>query len=135
MQPGKAKSAGALIDAAVRGELDQGEALRLCKECPEVVTLALLAAGKRIAELQGPSQAQQPSPSTPSGMVPVYAKPSTPQRRKKPGAKQGHPGHRRKTPERIDEREMHRLKRCPCCGGPLQRCQHVTRQPSAMCEG
>ena len=35
-----------------------------------------------------------------------------------------HSGHRRKTPDRIDERETHRLKRCPCCGGPLQRCQH-----------
>jgi len=30
--------------------LHQGEALRLCKECPELVTLALLAAAKRIAE-------------------------------------------------------------------------------------
>ena len=123
MQPGKAKSAGALIDAAVRGELDQGEALRLCKECPELVTLALLAAGKRIAELQGQSQDRHPSPSTPSGMVPIYAKPNTPKRRKKPGAKEGHPGHRRKTPARIDEHKTHRLKRCPCCGGPLQRCE------------
>ena len=138
MQPGKAKLAGALIDAAVRGELDQGEALRLCKECPELVTLALLAAARRIAErdtriveqeariaeLQRQRQGQAPSPSTPSGMVPIYTKPNTPKRRKKPGARQGHPGHRRKTPERIDERETHRLKRCPCCGGPLQRCQH-----------
>ena len=77
MQPGKAKSADALIDAAVRGKLDQAKALRLCKKCPELVILALLAAAKRIAELQGPSQAQRSSPSTPSGMVPVYAKPNT----------------------------------------------------------
>ncbi len=131
MQPRKAKSADALIDAAVRGELDQGEALRLCKECPELVTLALLAAGKRIAEqdariteLEGNGRGAHPSPSTPSGMVPIYTKPNTPKRRKKPGAKKGHSGHRRKTPERIDERQTHRLKRCPCCGGPLQRCQH-----------
>ncbi len=138
MQPGKAKSAGALIDAAVRGELGQGEALRLCRECPEVVTLALLAAAKRIAErdtriveqeeriaeLQGQAKEQSPSPSTPSGMVPIYTKPNTTKRRKKPGAKKGHSGHRRKTPERIDERETHRLKHCPGCGGPLQRCDH-----------
>ena len=72
MQPGKANSVDALIDAAVRGELDEAEALRLCKECPELVTLALLAAAKRIAELQGQSEDQQPSPATPSGMVPIY---------------------------------------------------------------
>lgn len=130
MQPGKAKSVRTLIDSAVCGELSRAQALRLCKDNPEVITLALLAAGKRIAEqdariaeLQVPSQAQQTSPSTPSGMVPVYAKPNAPRRRKKPGARKGHPGHRRKTPERIDKRETHRLKHCPCCGGRLQRCE------------
>jgi len=50
MQPGKANSVDALIDAAVRGELDEAKTLRLCKQCPELVTLALLAAAKRIAE-------------------------------------------------------------------------------------
>ena len=130
MQPGKAKSVGALIDAAVRGKLSRAQALRLCKDNPEVITLALLAAGKRIAErdariteLEGNGRGAQPSPSTPSGMVPIYTKPNTPKRRKKPGARQGHPGHRRKTPEQIDERETHRLKRCPHCDGRLQRCQ------------
>lgn len=95
MQPGKANSVDALIDAALRSELDEAEALRLCKECPELVTLALLAAAKRIAELQGQSEDQQPSPSTPSGMVPIYTKPNTTKQRKKPGARKGHPGHRR----------------------------------------
>jgi transposase len=122
MPPGKANSVDALIDAAVRGELDEAEALRLCKECPELVTLALLAAAKRIAELQGQSEDQQPSPSTPSGMVPIYTKPNTTKRRKKPGARKGHPGHRRANPKKIDDHRTHRLKRCPCCGGPLQRC-------------
>ena len=124
MQPRKAKSVDALIDAVVRGELDEAHTLQLCAKCPELVTLALLAAGKRIAELQGKCQTQPVSPSTPSGMVPIYTKPNTPKRRKKPGARQGHPGHRRQTPERINQRETHRLKRCPGCGGPLQRCQH-----------
>jgi len=119
MQPGKARSVGTLINAAVRGELSKAQALRLCKDNPEVITLALLAAGQRIAELEGQRNGQQPSPSTPSGMVPVYAKPNTPKRPRKPGAKKGHPGHRRQRPERIDEQETHRLKRCPCCGGPL----------------
>lgn len=55
-------------------------------------------------------------------MVPVYEKPNAKKRRKKPGARKGHPGHRRRRPQRIDRRESHRLECCPCCGGPLQRC-------------
>jgi transposase len=128
MQPGKAKSVEGLVDAAVRGELDAAEALRLCRQSPELFTLALLAAAKRIAALQGQAKQQQPSPSTPSGMVPIYAKPNTSKRRKKPGAKKGHPGHRREKPERIDQRKTHRLKRCPCCDGPLQRCNRQRRR-------
>ena len=125
MQPGKAKivSARRLIDAALRGKLTEAQARQLVKENPEILALALLAASRRIAELQGKPGVAQPFPSTPSGMVPVYTKPNTRQRRKKPGAKKGHPGHRRKRPARIDQRKSHRLKRCPCCGGPLQRCQ------------
>ncbi|MCH7994638.1 MAG: hypothetical protein IIB57_09355 [Planctomycetes bacterium] len=49
MQPGKAKSVGALIDAAVRGELTRAQVLRLCKDNPEVIILALLAAGRRLS--------------------------------------------------------------------------------------
>jgi hypothetical protein len=124
MRPGTAKRLDAIIDAALRGQLDDAHARRLHDLGPEAVALAMLAASQRIAELQGQSHGQHPSPSTPSGMVPIHTKPNTPKRRKKPGARQGHPGHRRKTPERIDERQTHRLKRCPCCGGPLQRCQH-----------
>ena len=133
MPPGKAKAVQEIIDAAVRGTLPASQGLALCRESPELMTLALLSAGKQIAELQrGASDdgaAEQGtnslSPSTPSGMVPVYAKPNTPQRRKKPGARNGHPGRRRAPPTRIDRRQTHRLKRCPHCGGRLQRCHHV----------
>ena len=83
----------AIVDAALRGELDETRARHLYALGPEAVALALLATSKRIAEqgtriaeLQGESQGQQPSPSTPSGMVPVYTKSNTPKRRKKPGA-------------------------------------------------
>ncbi len=86
---------------------------------PEAVRLALLAANARIAELQSPAT----SPSTPSGMIPVYEKPPARRRKKKPGAKAGHAGSRRKTPVKIDEHEEHRLDACPCCGGKLQRCK------------
>ena len=119
-----------LIETALRGQLTENQARRLARENPEVLALALLAASKHIAEqakviaeLQGQSDAQKLSPSTPSGMVPVYAKPNAFPRNKRPGAKKSHPGHRRQAPTRIDRRQEHRLKRCPCCGGPLQRCQ------------
>jgi len=114
-----------LIQAALRGALTKAQALRLAQENPEVLALALLAASKRIAELQSSSQGQLLSPSTPSGMMPVYTKPNASRRRQKSGAKKGHPGHRRQTPTRVDRQETHRLKRCPGCGGPLQRCQRT----------
>jgi len=115
--------AHALIKAALRGELSETQAEGLYNLGAEVVTLALLAASKRIAELRTQTDARGPSPSTPSGMVPPYDKPNTRQGHKRPGAKKGHRGRRRATPPKIDRRQEHRLKRCPCCGGPLQRCQ------------
>ena len=125
-------SADALVEAALRGTLTEAQARRLCRQGREAVVLALLAASKRIAEqdaviagLQGQSRAQPPSPSTPAGMRPVYAKPNASGRRKKPGARKGHAGRRRRAPERIDKQETHRLKRCPGCGGQLQRCRRT----------
>jgi len=130
MQPGKAQLLKTLMDAAVRGELTKEQAQKLYKLGPEVVTLALLAASKRIAEqnvqlgkLQTPANDQSPSPATPSGMVPVYAKPNKRKRNKKPGARNGHKGKRRTQPTRIDHQQEHRLECCPYCSGPLQRCQ------------
>ena len=80
MRPGMAKTAAAkgLVEAALCGELTEKQAQRLYRLGPEAVTLALMATSKRIAELQGASPAQPPSPSTPSGMVPIYTKPNTP---------------------------------------------------------
>ena len=141
-------SVDGLIAAAVRGELEASQVLSLCRECPEVVALALLTAGRRIAEQEGrlaeqvaqlaarqelaederaglsaaglsaadltaaglpagdlAAAAVSPatSVSTPSGMVPIYTKPNTPRRRKRPGAKKGQPGRRRAKPvESID---------------------------------
>jgi hypothetical protein len=119
------------------GRLTQAQARTLAAAGPEAVRLALLAANARIAALRQSaatagdeaSVAATPgaSPSTPPGMVPVYLKPAARKRRKKPGAKHGHPGSRRKPPAAIDAREEHRLEVCPGCGGPLQRCKR-TRQ-------
>ena len=56
------------------------------------------------------------SPTTPSGMIPVYLKVRSRKRCKKPGRKLGHPGACRAAPERIDAHCPHRLKACPECG-------------------
>ena len=127
MKPWTAKTseAAALVEAALRGELSEAQALRLYRLGSEAVKLALLAASRRIAELQNPAKQHTPSPCTPSGMIPVYEKPTARKRRKKPGAKKGHPGARRVTPTRIDRRQSHRLKRCPHCAGQLQRCRRA----------
>jgi len=126
-----------LVAALQSGVCDPAAARELYALGPDAVTLALLAAARRIAEQDArltvlEAQAQTPggvSPSTPSGMRPVYTKPNIApgrgRRRKRPGAKNGHPGHHRPPPTRIDEHREQRLKVCPCCGGPLQRCQRT----------
>ena len=102
------------------GRLSEEQAAVLAAAGPEAVRLALLAASARIAALGRDA----PSPSTPSGAVPPHLKPAAGRgrRKKKPGAKDGHPGSRRKTPPRVDARAEHRLAACPCCGGELRRC-------------
>ena len=59
---------------------------------------------------------------TPSGSVPPYAKPKAEARRKKKrGAENGHPGHSRAKPVRIDRHETHQCDVCPKCGCELHR--------------
>lgn len=138
-----------LVAALQTGVCDEHTAAELYALGAEAVALALLAAARRIVEqdlriaeqdrriAQLQTQvATDPSaltPATPSGMIPVYLKPNVagaadPQdaprsrRRKRPGARDGHPGQRRPTPLRIDRRIEHRAEVCPDCGGPLQRC-------------
>jgi transposase len=111
----------------LQGRLTDAEAAVLAAAGPEAVRLALLAANARIATLAAAAASAVASPSTPSGMVPVYEKPPAGKgkRRKKPGAKKGHAGARRKAPEKIDAQVEHRLPACPCCGGELQRCKRA----------
>lgn len=137
--PRASGNAERLLNSALGGLLDEAQAQQLAAQDPAIVALALLAMTRRIAALQtqnGRSFAAQNaglsstpsglSPSTPSGMIPPYAKPNAAvargRRRKKSGAKNGHAGHHRPTPSRIDQRKSHRLPACPCCGGKLQRC-------------
>ncbi len=112
----------ALLDAALCGELTEVDAQRLHGLGPEAVTLFALAMARRVAALEAAgTKASIPDPATPSGQVPVYAKPAANQRRKRPGARPGHPGTRRPRPEKIDDHQSHRLPRCPHCDGTLQR--------------
>ena len=117
-----------LVAALQSGVCDPAAARELYALGPDAVTLALLAAARRITELQAQT-AGGVSPSTPSGMRPVYTKPNVAakrgHRRQRPGAKDGHPGHHRPMPTRIDEHSEHRLKVCPGCGGALQRCRRT----------
>jgi ribosomal protein L44E len=123
-----------LVTALQAGQCDEATARELYRLGPEAVTLALLAAARQIAKqhaqlaaLQSNAANRGVSPSTPSGMIPVYSKPNAAaargRRRKKRGARDGHPGRHRPPPTRIDQRQDHRLEACPFCGGPLQRCQ------------
>ena len=111
-----------LLDATLRGELAEADAQRLYALGPEAVTLVLLATTQRLAQLRQ-TEPTPPAidPATPSGQVPIYTKATASKRRKRPGAKPGHPGARRPRPEKIDERQDHRLPRCPHCDGKLQR--------------
>jgi hypothetical protein len=126
MQPPSSKEARVrgLIDAAIAGKLTDSQAEELSAFGKEVTKLALLLAARRIAELQGRlALAGQRHPSTPSGQRPIYTKPPAPKRKAKGGAKPGHVGARRPTPQQVDRRQEHRLEVCPDCGGPLQRCR------------
>jgi transposase len=60
-------------------------------------------------------------PHQPSGSSPPYAKPAAPTRRKKRGARHGHPGVARSRPDVIDHHQDHQLPACPSCGGRLTR--------------
>ena len=128
----------ALLAAALDGTLNESQARQLAAIEPALLTLAWLAAAQRIAEqnariaeLEGRvAIAAAGDPATPSGQRPVYAKPPSPtaggrRKAKKPGAKVGHAPARRPQPARIDQRQEHRLQRCPCCGGALQRCNRT----------
>lgn len=112
----------AIVEAALRGDLTREQALQLHALGPEAVVLFSLVVTRRLAEVQ----ATAPLVVAPSSATPTHLKPPAPKRRRKtPGAKAGHPGSRRPTPEKIDVRAEHRLAGCPCCGGTLQRCDRT----------
>jgi hypothetical protein len=98
--------------------LDRLQAKAIYARGEEAVIFALLEMAKQLAEARNPASTM---PSTPSGMIPIYEKPTISSRKKRPGRKKGHPGSGRKRPERIDHREDHQLPCCPHCQGRLKR--------------
>ncbi|MCX6096734.1 MAG: hypothetical protein NT125_08530, partial [Candidatus Bipolaricaulota bacterium] len=113
----KAPTSNELLSFTVPLTREQAEAIYA--QGPEVTIFVLMALSERIAK----EEKAQPSvtPSTPSGMVPVYQKPAVSKRAKTPGAKPGHPGASRKPPPEITHREEHPpLEFCPDCGSPVR---------------
>ena len=111
----------AILDSERLPGLTAEQAKAIYAQGEEAVVFALLELAKQLAEARSPSV----NPATPSAMVPTYQKPPVKTRKKKTGAKPGHAGSRRDTPERIDRREEHRAENCPDCGGPLNRCSET----------
>ena len=106
--------------------LTKAQAQTIFEQGREAVVFALLELSKQLAEQRTAAAAQShQTPSTPSGMKPPYQKPPAKRRKRRPGAKPGHAGSRRKPPEKIDHRKEHRADRCPQCGGRLQRCEET----------
>jgi hypothetical protein len=60
------------------------------------------------------------SPTTPSSMTPIYLKPSSGDRKKKPGRKKGHECASRPRPDTVDHFKEHTLEHCPACQTPLK---------------
>jgi transposase len=105
-------------------KLTADEAAAIFAQGKEAVIFALLEYAKLLGEAQ--QRATGISPTTPSGMVPIYQKPPAKSRAKQPGRQAGHPGARREPPARIDQRKERRAAECPDCHGSLTRC-HATR--------
>lgn len=93
--------------------------LDLPREQAEQAILRLWEKAEQWDRLPTPDAEPSPDPSTPSGMTPVYLKPTPHKRRKKPGRKLGHAGVCRRPPEVVQAAEDHRLTTCPDCGGTL----------------
>jgi len=119
-----------ISDRALRAlhtaSLSERQAEEIYAQGKGAVVFALLELTKRLAEQRAKTAAEShETPATPSGMKPPYQKPPAKSRKRRPGAKPGHAGSRRKVPERIDWQAEHRAGRCPDCGGKLKRCQET----------
>src|SRR5437762_329186 len=118
MTTGTDASATPSWEAMLGPQLTAEQARAIFHQGEEAVVFALLTLAHRMAQ-----HTSSPSPTTPSGMTPVYQKPAAKGRRKKPGCKVGHPGSRRPPPTHIDRHAEHTLDACPQCHGPVRLCR------------
>ena len=72
-----------MVDVLRKAALTEEQAREIYRQGPEAVVFALLVLTKQLAEARG----RQSTPSTPSGMVPVYEKPTVKGRKKRPAFK------------------------------------------------
>jgi transposase len=117
--------AAPILSTASLPSITAEQARAIFAQGEEAVVFALLELAKQHADLAAQlAEARSPSvtPTTPSGMVPVYLKPALKKRKQPVGAQPGHPGARRERPVHIDHDEVHRATACPDCGGPLNKC-------------
>jgi transposase len=113
------------LDISIGSGLTREQAAAIFAQGEEAVVFVLLEFAKRLAEAEG-KRNPSTTPSTPSGMVPVYEKPTIkPRGKKRPGARKGHPGSRRPKPSQIHRWKSHRADNCPDCGGRLKRCSET----------
>jgi len=112
-----------IIEAALRGELDEASAARVYELGPEATSALMLAVNARLAEL-----AAKAGPHTPSGSIPPYAKAPARRRRGKPGARDGHEGRRRPKPEPDERVEVEELSTCPDCHAEVMRATRRRRR-------
>ncbi len=112
------------LDIALGPQLTRAQAARIAAQGKEAVIFAMLELAAGWARAEG-LRCRVDSPATPSGMVPTHLKPPAKKRGKTPGRKPGHPGARRKIPDRIDQRKTHRAPCCPYCRGRLKRCDNA----------
>lgn len=104
--------------------LTEEEASEIYKRGQEAVVFFILEQSQKIKELEEEidflkSQGAE-LPSTPSGMIPVFKKPSIKRDPdNKPGQENGHKGIRRGQPKKIDHHQEHTLSVCPKCHGKL----------------
>jgi transposase len=97
------------------GTLSEAQAQAFAEQDPIVIKFQMLELTGLVAAKGSPHE--PPSSRTPFEKS-VLKKT---RRKKKPGARDGHEGHARKKPERIDKKVEHQLPTCPECGGELQR--------------